>query len=107
MSEIAPLYRQRPCRTEPRGRSQPVFNPATGEQQNTVALASSDEVARAVASAKTAWESWSKTPPLRRARILDRFKMFLWDRADELARAISLDAWQNPRRCTRRGDTRA
>ncbi|MEN8738767.1 MAG: CoA-acylating methylmalonate-semialdehyde dehydrogenase [Phaeobacter gallaeciensis] len=73
------------------GRNQPVFNPATGEAANTVALASTDEVNSAVASAKTAWATWSKTPPLRRARILDRFKMILWDRADQLAEAISLE----------------
>lgn len=73
------------------GRSQPVFNPATGEAEKTVALASTDEVNAAVASAKTAWATWSKTPPLRRARILDRFKMILWDRADQLAEAISAE----------------
>ena len=73
------------------GRSQPVFNPATGETEKNVALASTDEVNAAVASAKTAWATWSKTPPLRRARILDRFKMILWDRADQLAAAISAE----------------
>ncbi|MGJ8561525.1 MAG: CoA-acylating methylmalonate-semialdehyde dehydrogenase [Litorimonas sp.] len=73
------------------GRSQPVFNPATGESEKTVALASTDEVNTAVASAKLAWVTWSKTPALRRARILDRFKMILWDRADELAEAISVE----------------
>ena len=73
------------------GRSQPVFNPATGEAEKTVALASTDEVNAAVASAKTAWATWSKTPALRRARILDRFKMILWDRADQLAEAISAE----------------
>ena len=73
------------------GRNQPVFNPATGEARNTVALASTAEVDAAVASAKAAWVKWSKTPALRRARILDRFKMILWDRADQLAEAISLE----------------
>ncbi|WP_108260528.1 CoA-acylating methylmalonate-semialdehyde dehydrogenase [Mangrovicoccus ximenensis] len=71
------------------GKSQPVFNPATGEAAKTVALASVEEVNAAVASAKAAWPAWSKTPALRRARILDKFKNILWDRADELARAIS------------------
>ena len=73
------------------GCSQPVFNPATGEQEKTVALASAGEVNEAVASAKAAWKDWSRTPPLRRARILDRFKMILWDRADRLAEAISVE----------------
>ena len=72
-------------------RTQPVYNPATGEAEKTVALASAQEVDAAVASAKAAWKSWSRTPALRRARILDRFKMILWERADQLAEAISAE----------------
>ena len=55
-------------------RSQPVYNPATGAAEATVALASAAEVEVAVAAARAAWPAWAKTPPLRRARILDRFK---------------------------------
>ena len=73
------------------GRSPPVYNPATGEAEKTVALASKEEVEQAVASAAAAWPAWAATPPLRRARILDRFKMILWDRADQLAEAISAE----------------
>ncbi|MEO0544295.1 MAG: CoA-acylating methylmalonate-semialdehyde dehydrogenase [Pseudomonadota bacterium] len=73
------------------GRSQPVFNPATGQPEKTVALASAAEVDRAVASAKAAWPSWAAMPPLRRARILDRFKMILWERNEQLAEAISAE----------------
>lgn len=70
-------------------RSQPVFNPATGTSDKTVALASTAEVDAAVAAAKAAWPKWSKTPALRRARILDRFKTILWDRLDQMAEVIS------------------
>lgn len=70
-------------------RSQPIFNPATGTSESTVALASTAEVAVAVAAAKAAWPSWSKMPALRRARILDRFKNILWERGDQMATAIS------------------
>src|SRR5271170_7426954 len=73
------------------GRSQPVFNPATGGSENTVALASSAEVDRAVAAAVAAWPTWTKTPSLRRARILDRFKTILWERTDQLAEVISAE----------------
>ena len=73
------------------GRSQPVFNPATGESSSNVALASVEEVGRAVASAKNAWPEWANSPPLRRARILDRFKSILWERSDQLAEAISAE----------------
>ena len=71
------------------GRTAPVFNPATGEQEKAVPLASADEVGRAVAAAKDAWPGWSTTTPLKRARVLDKFKAILWERGDELARAIS------------------
>ena len=73
------------------GKTQAVWNPATGKTERDVALASVDEVNAAVASAKAAWPAWSDMPPLRRARILDRFKMILWDRADEMAEAISME----------------
>ena len=90
MSEIAHfINNERVAGTS--GRSQPVYNPATGQESATIALASTEEVDRAVAAAKAAWPAWSKLPPLRRARILDRFKMMLWDRADQLAEAISAE----------------
>src|SRR5579871_1793676 len=73
------------------GRSQPVFNPATGAAEKTVALATRAEVDRAVAAAAAAWPTWAKTPSLRRARILDRFKTILWERADQLAEVISAE----------------
>jgi len=73
------------------GRSQPVFNPATGQPCGTVALASSEEVDEAVAAAHAAWPNWARTPALRRARVLDRFKAILWERADRLAEAISAE----------------
>ena len=71
------------------GRAQPVFNPATGAADKTLPLASREEVGTAVAAAQMAWPGWAETTPLARSRILDRFKTILWDRQDELARAIS------------------
>ncbi|WP_419905119.1 CoA-acylating methylmalonate-semialdehyde dehydrogenase [Kiloniella sp.] len=71
------------------GRSQAVFNPATGTSSKSVALASVSEVESAIAAAKAAWPTWSKMPALRRARILDRFKSILWERGDQLAEIIS------------------
>ena len=70
-------------------RTQPVYNPATGDSEKNVVLASTADVDTAVAAAKAAWPSWSKTPPLRRARILDRFKSILWERTDELASILA------------------
>ncbi|WP_264048224.1 CoA-acylating methylmalonate-semialdehyde dehydrogenase [Methylobacterium flocculans] len=73
------------------GRTAPVFNPATGEQTGTVALASRDEVDAAVASARAAFPRWAATTPLRRARILNTFLGILQDRIGEMAAVITAE----------------
>ncbi|RIA45368.1 malonate-semialdehyde dehydrogenase (acetylating)/methylmalonate-semialdehyde dehydrogenase [Dichotomicrobium thermohalophilum] len=71
------------------GRTADVYNPATGEVVRQVQLASIDDVARAVAAAKEAFPAWARTPVLRRARMIDRFKELVRANADKLAEAIS------------------
>jgi malonate-semialdehyde dehydrogenase (acetylating) / methylmalonate-semialdehyde dehydrogenase len=73
------------------GRTQPVFNPATGEQSGTVPLASQAEVNEAVEAARRAFPKWAATPPLRRARILSRFLRLLEENVDALAAAITAE----------------
>ncbi|MCW4150396.1 CoA-acylating methylmalonate-semialdehyde dehydrogenase [Halomonas sp. 18H] len=70
-------------------RTSPVYNPATGEQSAQVALASADDARDAVRIADEAFVSWSKTSPLKRARILFKFKALVEEHTDELARLIS------------------
>ncbi|UDM06990.1 CoA-acylating methylmalonate-semialdehyde dehydrogenase [Halomonas sp. NyZ770] len=70
-------------------RTSPVYNPATGEQSALVALASADETREAVRIADEAFVAWSKTSPLKRARILFKFKALVEEHTDELARLIS------------------
>lgn len=71
------------------GRTAPVYNPATGEQTKSVALSSVTETESAIEAAKNAFPSWSAMPPLRRARILFKFKELMEANADELAKLIS------------------
>ena len=71
------------------GRFSPVFNPATGEQSAELGLSSAAEVGRAVAAAKEAAPDWGRTPPLKRARHMFKFKELLEKHADDIARAIS------------------
>ncbi len=71
------------------GRSQLVFNPATGEPVAEVALASADEVNAAVASASAAAPGWADTAPLKRARVLFKFKELIERHHDDLAAMIT------------------
>ena len=66
-----------------------VFNPATGEETKKVKLSTATEVDSAIATADAAFKSWSQQSPLRRARILFKFKELLEANFDELARLIS------------------
>lgn len=73
------------------GRFSDVHNPATGERSARVPLASTAEVAQAVAAARAAFPAWAATTPLRRARILGKFKTLLEANADRLAALISAE----------------
>ena len=70
-------------------RTQGVYNPATGEQTAVLPLSSLEEIDAAVAAAKTALPAWANTPPMKRARIIFRFKELLDRHAEDLAREIS------------------
>jgi malonate-semialdehyde dehydrogenase (acetylating)/methylmalonate-semialdehyde dehydrogenase len=71
------------------GRFGDVFNPAIGEVAARVPLASSSETASAIEAAAAAFPDWRNTPPLRRARVLFRFKELLDANLDELAQLVS------------------
>ncbi len=71
------------------GRSQPVYNPATGSAVAQVALGSADEVNAAVAAAAAAAPAWADTAPLKRARVLFKFKELIEKHHDDLAAAIT------------------
>ena len=71
------------------GRTADVFNPATGEVQAQVALASAEEVRAAVENAKDAQPGWAATNPQRRARVLMKFVDLLNRDMDKLAEVLS------------------
>ncbi|APX90716.1 methylmalonate-semialdehyde dehydrogenase (CoA acylating) [Brevirhabdus pacifica] len=71
------------------GRFADVFNPATGEVQAKVPLASKAELDAAVESAARAQPAWAATNPQRRARVLMKFVDLLNRDMDKLAEALS------------------
>jgi malonate-semialdehyde dehydrogenase (acetylating)/methylmalonate-semialdehyde dehydrogenase len=71
------------------GRSSNVYNPATGEVQATLPLASRAELDAAVQAAQVAFPEWSSQPPLRRARVLFRFRELFEQHLDDFAALIT------------------
>jgi malonate-semialdehyde dehydrogenase (acetylating)/methylmalonate-semialdehyde dehydrogenase len=73
------------------GRRQAVYNPTTGAVARQVALASVAEVNAAVESAKAAFPAWSDMPPIRRARVMNKFLELLNQHRDTLAAMITAE----------------
>jgi malonate-semialdehyde dehydrogenase (acetylating)/methylmalonate-semialdehyde dehydrogenase len=70
---------------------QDVFNPATGEVQARVALATEADLEAAVASAAAAQPAWAATNPQRRARVFFNYVALLNQHMDELAELLSAE----------------
>ncbi|HBP95674.1 MAG TPA: methylmalonate-semialdehyde dehydrogenase (CoA acylating), partial [Pantoea agglomerans] len=66
----------------------PVYDPATGKVVRELTQSTADEVAQAIGVAHDAFAAWSKTSPLRRARVLFNFKALMEKHRDELAALI-------------------
>ncbi|UWQ13464.1 CoA-acylating methylmalonate-semialdehyde dehydrogenase [Aliiroseovarius sp. M344] len=71
------------------GRTADVFNPATGEVQAKVALASQAEMSDAVAKAAEAQKAWGATNPQKRGRVMMALVGLLNRDMDKLAEALS------------------
>lgn len=72
-------------------RSQKVFNPATGESNSEVAIASQRTVLDAIAAAENAFPAWRDTPVIKRARVMFKFKELLEKNADKICELIGLE----------------
>ncbi|MEV0223851.1 CoA-acylating methylmalonate-semialdehyde dehydrogenase [Streptomyces sp. NPDC050704] len=69
----------------------PVFNPATGQEQARVALASAADVDTAVMAATAAFETWSESSLTRRTQVMFAFRQLLVEHEGELGRIISAE----------------
>src|SRR5210317_1885121 len=77
------------CDVADSNRPEPVTNPATGKVTRHVAMASRQTAEEAIAAADAAFPAWRDTPPIKRARIMFRFKQLLEEHANEIVAAIT------------------
>ncbi|WP_019074768.1 gamma-aminobutyraldehyde dehydrogenase [Streptomyces hokutonensis] len=85
------------------GHTHAVVDPATGEDVYTYELAGTADVDAAVAAARAAFPGWSGATPGERSDALHRFAAVLAERADDFARAESLQCGK-PLKLTREFD---
>lgn len=72
-------------------RFQQIFNPATGEVTAQVSFATSEEVTHAIEVAKKTFITWSQVTPLKRARVLFKFKDLLEKNTNKLAELLTAE----------------
>jgi len=70
-------------------RTQPVFNPATGEEQHELSIASVATVEQAIAAAQAALPEWRKTSLTKRANVFFNLRQLLKQRTPELAAIVT------------------
>ena len=73
------------------GITKPVFNPATGEQSASLAMASLAEVDGAVASSQAAFAEWRQVSLARRIKLLYTFRNLVEANADEIASRLTAE----------------
>lgn len=71
------------------GKRLPIFNSATGEECAAVAVSAPADVDAAIDAAAAAFPEWSKTPVLKRARVMFRMKELIERDIDELAAIVT------------------
>ncbi|MGI9228499.1 MAG: CoA-acylating methylmalonate-semialdehyde dehydrogenase [Gammaproteobacteria bacterium] len=70
-------------------RTRDVYNPATGKVIRQAIMAGKPTVERAIAAAEAAFPAWRATPPLKRARVMFRFKTLLEQHAEPITALLT------------------
>lgn len=69
--------------------TEPVYNPATEEILALIPISTKADVDHAVRTAQEAFQTWSRTPVPRRARVLFKYQQLLVEHWEELARIVT------------------
>ena len=72
-------------------KTQPVLNPATNQVIGTLPHASTEDLQNALNAAQRAFETWKKTSPMERSKVLRKVAELARERAQDIGRNITLD----------------
>ncbi|CEO58540.1 Putative Betaine aldehyde dehydrogenase [Penicillium brasilianum] len=86
------LYYDGQVRAASSGKTFQTVNPATATPLADIQVASNSDIDAAIAAAERAFQVWSKTTYIARARILQKAAALLRERNDEIARVETLDS---------------
>ncbi len=69
----------------------PVYDPSKGEQIAEVVMSSKDDFDKVIESSQKAFYKWSHITPLKRSRIISKYKEILEKNIDNLAKIVSTE----------------
>lgn len=72
-------------------KSEPVYNPATGRALGELPHATAADLDRALDAAHRVFDSWRRTAPIERSRIIRRAAELMRERVEEIALAMTLE----------------
>ena len=79
--------------------SLPVYDPSTGEIISNVCLSGIDDFNNVIESSKKSQIDWAKTTPLKRSRIISKYKNLIEENIQELAELVSTEHGKTLGRC--------
>lgn len=91
MHELVGMYIDGTWRLAKSGATTPLVNPATGEEFGRLSLASSADIADALAAAQRGFARWRKIPSTERCRLISLAGQLLRERVDAVGRDLTLE----------------
>ena len=73
------------------GQYLPVDDPSTGEKIGEVILSNEDDCINLIENSAKAYEKWSQVTPLKRSRIISKYKELIEKNLDSIAKLVSLE----------------
>lgn len=73
------------------GQTMPILNPATGETLSQLAVATRQDLDQALEAADRGFKAWRKVSAFERSKVLRKAANLLRERADEIARIMTLE----------------
>ncbi len=69
----------------------PVIDPSKGEEVSKVILSDSRDMEKVIESSKASFSEWSNTTPLKRSRIISKYKELIEKNIEHLAKLVSVE----------------
>jgi malonate-semialdehyde dehydrogenase (acetylating) / methylmalonate-semialdehyde dehydrogenase len=73
----------------------PVFDPSKGEKISEVVNSNNDDFLHCIKSSKKGYDIWSRITPLKRSRVLSKYKNIIESNVDSLAKIVSEEHGKN------------